>query len=150
AVLCRRDRPTRPAARALLQAAADRLLRRIGCRARDRVAGGGFVGPARVSRAGVVGGAAGPFDDFAPRRLIDLETHEAVFTWMLQRLADVGLVKGQTVGVDATTLEANAALRSIVRRDSGESYQNFLTKLVQASGIVTPTCADLARMDRKR
>jgi transposase len=52
------------------------------------------------------------------RRLIDLETHEAVFTWLLQRLADAGLVKGKTVGIDATTLEANAALRSIVRRDS--------------------------------
>ena len=84
------------------------------------------------------------------RRLIDLETHEAVFTWMLQRLADAGLVKGKTVGVDATTLEANAALRSIVRRDTGESYQDFLTKLAQASGIETPTRADLARMDRKR
>jgi transposase len=84
------------------------------------------------------------------RRLIDLETHEAVFTWMLQRLADAGLVKGKTVGVDATTLEANAALRSIVRRDTGESYQDFLTTLAQASGIETPTRADLARMDRKR
>jgi transposase len=52
------------------------------------------------------------------RRLIDLETHEAGFTWMLQRLADTGLVKGKTVGIDATTLEVNAALRSIVRRDS--------------------------------
>ena len=61
------------------------------------------------------------------RRLIDLETHEAVFTWMLQRLADAGLVKGKTVGIDATTLEANAALRSIVRHDTGESYQDFLT-----------------------
>ena len=84
------------------------------------------------------------------RRLIDLEAHEAVFTWMLQRLADAGLVKGKTVGIDATTLEANAALRSIVRRDSGESYQEFLTKLAQASGIETPTRADLARIDRKR
>jgi transposase len=84
------------------------------------------------------------------RRLIDLETHEAVFTWILQRLADAGLVKGKTVGIDATTLEANAALRSIVRRDSGDSYQNFLTKLAQASGIETPTRADLARVDRKR
>ena len=82
------------------------------------------------------------------RRLIDLERHEAVFTWMLQCLADAGLVKGKTVGVDATTLEANAALRSIVRRDTGESYQDFLTKLAQASGIKTPTRADLARMDR--
>jgi transposase len=84
------------------------------------------------------------------RRLIDLETHEAVFTWMLQRLADAGLVKGKTVGIDATTLEANAALRSIVRHDTGESYQDFLTKLAQASGIETPTRADLARIDRKR
>src|SRR5687767_1878840 len=84
------------------------------------------------------------------RRLIDLETHAAVFTWMLQRLADAGLVKGKTVGIDATTLEANAALRSIVRRDTGDSYQDFLTKLAQASGIETPTRADLARVDRKR
>jgi transposase len=84
------------------------------------------------------------------RRLIDVETHEAVFTWMLQRLADAGLVKGKTVGIDATTLEANAALRSIVRRDTGETYQDFLTKLAQASGIKTLTRADLARIDRKR
>jgi transposase len=84
------------------------------------------------------------------RRLIDLETHEAVFTWMLQRLANAGLVKGKTVGIDATTLEANAALRSIVRRDTGESYQDFLTKLAQASGIETLMRADLARVDRKR
>lgn len=84
------------------------------------------------------------------RRLIDLETHEAVFTWMLQRLAEAGLVKGKTVGIDATTLEANAALRSIVRRDSGEGYAEFLTKLAQASGIETPTRADLARTDRQR
>jgi transposase len=84
------------------------------------------------------------------RRLIDLETHEAVFTWMLRCLADAGLVKGKTVGIDATTLEANAALRRIVRRDTGESYQDFLTKLAQASGIETPTRAELARIDRKR
>ena len=84
------------------------------------------------------------------RRLIDLETHREVFTWMLQRLADAGLVKGKTVGIDATTLEANAALRSIVRRDTGESYQEFLTELGKASGIETPTREDLARLDRKR
>jgi transposase len=84
------------------------------------------------------------------RRLIDLETHRAVFTWILQRLADAGLVKGQTIGIDATTLEANAALRSIVRRDTGETYQEFLTQLAQASGIETPTRDDLARLDRKR
>ena len=54
------------------------------------------------------------------------------------------------MGIDATRLKANAALRSIVRRDSGESYQTFLTKLAQTSGIATPTRADLARSDRKR
>ena len=84
------------------------------------------------------------------RRLIDLETHRAVFTWILQVLATADLVKGKTIGIDATTLEANAALRSIVRRDSGETYQEFLTRLALASGIDTPTRADLARLDRKR
>lgn len=84
------------------------------------------------------------------RRLIDLDTHRAVFTWVLQRVAEAGLVHGQTVAIDATTLEANAALRSIVRRDTGDGYQEFLTKLAQASGIETPTRADLARFDRKR
>src|SRR5688572_4860604 len=84
------------------------------------------------------------------RRLIDLETHRAVFTWILQLLATADLVKGKTIGIDATTLEANAALRSIVRRDSGETYPEFLTRLAQASGIATPTRAELARLDRKR
>jgi transposase len=84
------------------------------------------------------------------RRLIDLETHRAVFTWVLQCLSTAGLVKGKTIGIDATTLEANAALRSIVRRDSGESYEEFLTTLAKASGMGTPTRADLARIDRKR
>ena len=84
------------------------------------------------------------------RRLIDVETHRAVFTWILQVLATADLVKGKTIGIDATTLEANAALRSIVRRDSGETDQEFLTRLAQASGIETPTRADLARLDRKR
>src|ERR1700704_4393505 len=84
------------------------------------------------------------------RRAIDLESHRAVFTWVQQRLVAVGLLKGKTVAVDATTLETNAALRSIVRRDSAESYQEFLTGLAQASGIATPTREDLARLDRKR
>jgi transposase len=84
------------------------------------------------------------------RRLIDLDTHHAVFTWILQRLADAGLVKGKTIGIDATTLEGNAALRSIVRRDTGATYAEFLAQLAQASGIDTPTREDLARIDRKR
>lgn len=84
------------------------------------------------------------------RRLIDLETHRAVFTWILQVLTTANLIKGQTIGIDATTLEANAALRSIVRRETGETYEEFLTRLAHASGIETPTRADLARLDRKR
>src|SRR5712692_8006833 len=84
------------------------------------------------------------------RRLIALETHRAVFTWVLQCVGTAGLVKGKTIGIDATTLEANAALRSIVRRDTGESYEEFLTTLAKASGMSTPTRADLARIDRKR
>src|SRR5436309_1062805 len=73
------------------------------------------------------------------RRLIDVETHRAVFTWVQERLVEVGLLKGKTIAIDATTLEANAAMRSIVRRDTGESYQQFLTRLATASGIKTPT-----------
>jgi transposase len=84
------------------------------------------------------------------RRLIDVETHRAVFTWVQQRLVETDLLKGKTVAIDATTLEANAAMRSIVRRDTGESYQEFLTRLAQASGIETPTRDDLARLDRAR
>ena len=84
------------------------------------------------------------------RRLIDLETHRAVFTWVQQRLVETGQLQGKTIAIDATTLEANAAMRSIVRRDSGESYQAFLTGLAKASGIETPTREALARLDRKR
>jgi transposase len=84
------------------------------------------------------------------RRLIDLETHRGVFAWVVGLLADAGLVKGKRIGIDATTLEANAALRSIVRRENGESYEEFLTGLAHQSGIATPTREDLARVDRKR
>jgi transposase len=84
------------------------------------------------------------------RRLIDVETHREVFTWVQQRLVDAGLLTGKTIAIDATTLEANAAMRSIVRRDTGEIYQEFLTGLAKASGIATPTREDLARLDRKR
>lgn len=84
------------------------------------------------------------------RRLVAVEAHKAMFQWVLERLAQAGLVKGNTVGVDATTLEANAAMRTIVRRDTGESYQEFLKRLAQESGIETPTREQLAKMDRKR
>ena len=84
------------------------------------------------------------------RRLIDVETHQAVFRWVLELLAEKGLLKGKTVGIDATTLEANAAMRSIVRRDTGEGYEEFLRRLEQESGIATPTREQLAKLDRKR
>ena len=84
------------------------------------------------------------------RRLIDLDTHREVFTWVLGVLADRGLLKGQRIAIDATTLEANAAMRSIVRRDTGESYEEFLRGLAKASGIATPTREELVRLDRKR
>jgi transposase len=84
------------------------------------------------------------------RRLLDVETHGRVFTWVLKLLAERGLIEGTTIGVDGTTLEANAALRSIVRRDTGEGYQDFLTRLAKASGIETPTREDLAKLDRER
>jgi len=84
------------------------------------------------------------------RRLIDVGTHRKVFFWVLGLLADRGLLKGKSIGIDATTLEANAALRSIIRRDNGESYDEFLKGLAQKSGIETPTREDLARVDRKR
>lgn len=84
------------------------------------------------------------------RRLIDLETHQEVFQEILKFLANHGLIDGKTIGVDGTTLEANAAMRSIVRRDSGEGYQEFLTKLAKESGIETPTREELAKLDKKR
>lgn len=84
------------------------------------------------------------------RRLIDVETHGSVFSWVLGVLVEEGLVSGKTIGIDATTLEANAALRSIVRRETGETYDEFLTSLAESSGIETPTRNDLAKVDRKR
>jgi transposase len=84
------------------------------------------------------------------RRLIDVEAHEEVFTWVLAVLAQEGLLSGKTLGIDATTLEANAALRSIVRLDSGERYEEFLLSLAEASGIETPSREERAKLDRKR
>src|ERR1700723_3504933 len=84
------------------------------------------------------------------RRLIDVETHRKVFLWVLSMLAEEGLLKGNTVAIDGTTLEANAALRSIVRRDTGEAYDDFLKRLANESGIETPTREQLAKLDRKR
>jgi transposase len=84
------------------------------------------------------------------RRLIDGETHQRIFPWVRERLAQAGLIQGQTIGVDSTTLEANAAMKSIVRRDTGESYMAYLQGLAEAEGIDAQDAAALLRMDRKR
>ncbi len=84
------------------------------------------------------------------RARLPLEVHDAVFTWVLQRLAEHGLIRGERIGVDASTMEANAALRAIVRRDTGEGYRDMLARMARESGIETPTAADLVRLDRAR
>jgi hypothetical protein len=83
------------------------------------------------------------------RSRLPLETHEAVFTWVLAQLADHGLIKGDRIGVDASTMEANAALRAIVRQGSGEGYREMLQRLAKESGIETPMADDLIRLDRQ-
>ena len=72
------------------------------------------------------------------RRLYSVETHKAVFRWVLKILGEEGLVEGKTVSIDATTLEANAALRSLVRRDNGQKYDDYLEDLAKAAGIENP------------
>jgi transposase len=84
------------------------------------------------------------------RSRLPLEVHEAVFAWVLRRLAEHGLIRGERIGVDASTMEANAALRAIVRRDTGEGYREMLERLAEESGIATPSAEDLIRLDRKR
>ena len=84
------------------------------------------------------------------RRLMNLGTHQAVFRWVLKRLAAEGLLSGKNLGVDATTLEANAALKSIVRRDNGAGYEEHVTKLMKSEGIEESTPAERQRFDRKR
>ncbi|WP_211259539.1 transposase [Belnapia moabensis] len=84
------------------------------------------------------------------RARLPVEVYDAVFTWVLQRLAERGLVQRERIGVDASPVEANAALRAIVRRDGGEGYREMLVSMAKESGIETPTAADLIRLDRKR
>ena len=84
------------------------------------------------------------------RRLMSLGTHQAVFRWVLKRLATEGLLSGKTLGVDATTLEANAALRSIVRRDSGASYDEHVAEQMKSEGVEEPTPAQRQRFNRER
>ena len=84
------------------------------------------------------------------RARLPIEVHEQVFAWVLARLAERGLVKGERIGLDASTMEANAAMRSIRRRDTNETYRAMLARMAQASGIATPTAAELKRLDRRR
>lgn len=88
------------------------------------------------------------------RGRLDSATHGLVFRLVLEGLVKAGLVKGQSIGVDATTLEANAAMRSIVRKEdvegAGQSYEQFLTELAKSAGIEEPTRGDLVKLDRKR
>jgi transposase len=84
------------------------------------------------------------------RRLYWLETHKAIFRWVIGILTGEGLIHGQTIAIDATTLEANAAMKNIVRRDNGQSYNDYLKGLAKAAGIENPTREELARLDRKR
>src|SRR6202171_3455539 len=78
------------------------------------------------------------------------EVHEKVFGWVLALVAERGLVKGERIGVDGSTMEANAALRTIVRRDTSETYRRMLTRMAEESGVATPTIDELIRLDRKR
>lgn len=84
------------------------------------------------------------------RKRLPLETHADAFSFVLALLARQGLLRGEGIAIDASNLHANASMESLVRNDTGESYDDFLARLAQASGIETPTRADLKRFDRKR
>ena len=84
------------------------------------------------------------------RKRLPEVVHEQVFARVLALAHEKNLLKGRTVGVDSTMLEANAAMRAIVRKDTGEDYKAYLKRLAQEAGIENPTDEDLRRFDRKR
>ena len=84
------------------------------------------------------------------RQRLPLAVHEEVFAFVLQIAQEKQLLKGQLVGVDATLLEANAALKSIVRKDTGEDYKAYLRRLAQEAGIDDPDDDDLKKFDKQR
>src|SRR5439155_20386470 len=84
------------------------------------------------------------------RRRLPEVVHENVFAWVLELAKTKGLLSGQRVGVDATTLEANAALKSLRRRDSGDDYKDYLRKLAAEAGLEDPSDDELRRFDKKR
>ena len=73
-----------------------------------------------------------------------------MFVFVLRRLEQANLLNGKYLGIDASTMEANAAMKSIVRRDTAETYQEMLERLAEESGIKTPTKAELITFNRKR
>ena len=88
------------------------------------------------------------------RDRLPYEIHAAIFQWVLKLASEKGLLKAKTVAVDATTLEANAAMKSIVRRDTGEDWQAYIKGLMLEAGEIeetdAPTAEEIARFDRKR
>jgi transposase len=84
------------------------------------------------------------------RQRLPLAVHEAVFAQILKLAATKGLLRGTTVAVDATTLEANAAMKSIVRRDTGETWRQYIRRLATEEGVAAPTDEDARRLDRRR
>jgi transposase len=84
------------------------------------------------------------------RDRLPVEVHREVFTWVLRLLDEKKLVKGTTVGVDSTTLEANAAMKSIVRRDTGDDYETYVKQLMAEEGIEEPTSEEVRRFDKRR
>jgi len=84
------------------------------------------------------------------RQRISVKAHREVFRWVLARLGEAGLVCGRTLGIDASTIQANASIKTLVRKDSGQNYQQFLDGLLNAAGVAHPTPADRKRLDRRR
>jgi transposase len=84
------------------------------------------------------------------RQRLPVEVHEQVFSKVLAIAHEKGLLQGGTVAVDATTLEANAAMKSIVRQDSGEDWKEYVGRLAKHAGLENPTAEELRAFDRKR
>jgi transposase len=84
------------------------------------------------------------------RQRLPEQVHERVFVFVLRLARQKGLLRGKTVGVDSTTLEANAAMKGIVRKDTGEDYQSYLKRLLGEQGITKPSAEQVRRFDKGR
>ena len=137
--------------RDVLSGDADGLLRGDRERTGHRVAGGRFVVFAEFLQIGLDERTPDHVTISRTRRLMDEATHQEVLGWVLRQVARAGLLKGETIGIDdATTLEAYAAMKSIVRRDTEESYTEYLEHLAEAARLETSDEAALRRLDRRR